>query len=563
MHIHKIIICQIVTAAWAFCPLQADVKLPALFGDHMVLQQDTRLPVWGTADPGENVTVSIGSESGSAIAGSDGTWQVKLAPLPTGDTPLTMTVSGKNQLKFEDVVVGDVWICSGQSNMEFALHGAHNAATEIPKAADSLLRIFLVKTKAALEPQTDVEGKWEVASPETVPKFSAIAYFFGRELRSKLNRPIGLIGSYWGGTPAQAWVSLSGLKKEPTLQNYVEIYEKNVADYPKAAADYPGREAAYETALAQWNQTDGAAYQAVLKEWSAAVNQARAAHQVPPEQPKPAVPAPRAPVTPDGGKLAPIGLFNGMIAPLIPYAMKGVIWYQGESNAGKPGEYPALFARLITDWREKWGQGDFPFLFVQLAKFNLSWLGNDTGWARLREAQLKSLAVPNTGMAVAYDVGDPNNIHPTDKLDVGLRLALVAEHVAYGQDLVYSGPIYDGMKVEGNTIRLTFTQIGAGLVIGTAPWTAPGLVPLPASTLLGFKIAGADGKWVAADAKIDGPSVVVSSPDVPQPVAVRYSWGNAPDSNLYNRDGLPASPFRTDDWPDAPPAPRPPAGPKP
>jgi sialate O-acetylesterase len=432
--------------------------------------------------------------------------------------------------------------------MEFTLHGAHNAKDVIPQSADPQLRIFHVKDKAALQPQTDVEGKWEVAGPDTVPNFPAVAYFFGRELRSTLHRPIGLIGSTWGGTPAQAWVSVSGLQKEPSLQAYVKTYEKNCADYPKAMADYPAQQAAYTAAQAQWQQTYGAAYQAALKDWSAAVAKARAANQVPPEQPKPPVPAPKPPVTPDGGKLAPVGLFNGMIAPLIPYALKGVIWYQGESNAGQAAEYQVLFARLISDWREKWGQGDFPFLFVQLAKFNLSWLGNDSDWAHLRESQLKSLSIPNTGMAVAFDVGDPNNIHPTDKLDVGRRLALVARHVAYGENLVYSGPIYSGMEVQGNSAVVSFTQTGSGLVIGTAPWTAPGLQPIPNDKLVGFKIAGADKVWFPADATINGQTVTVSSPQVAEPVAVRYAWGNAPDANLYNQEGLPASPFRTDDW---------------
>jgi sialate O-acetylesterase len=531
--------------------------MPAIFGDHMVLQQDIALPVWGTADSGEQVTVQVGSETGNVTAGADGKWLIKLPPLPQGSTSLTMTVTGKNILKFEDVLVGDVWLCSGQSNMEFALGSAHNAQTEIPKAADSKLRIFLVKNKASLDPLADVEGKWELSSPESVPKFSAVAYFFGRELRSKLDRPIGLIGSYWGGTPAQSWVSLSGLQKDPPFQYYINAYQKNVADFPQASADYAGKMAAYTASLAQWQQTYGAADQAAQNKWNAAVAAAKAANQVPPEQPAPAVPAPKPPIPPDGGKGGPVGLYNGMIAPLIPYAMKGVIWYQGESNANNPTEYMTLFPRLIADWREKWGQGDFPFLFVQLAKFNLSWIGT-TGWAHLREVQLKSLSTPNTGMAVAYDVGDPNNIHPKDKLDVGLRLALVAEHVAYGKDLVYSGPIYDSMQVTGNSITLKFSQTGSGLVIGTAPWNASGVVPPSNEKLVGFTIAGADKNWFPADAKIDGLTVVVSSPRVSQPVAVRYAWGNAPDCNLYNREALPASPFRTDDWPDAPAAPKPP-----
>ena len=546
----KTIRCLTVILFAGSSPVWADVKMPAIFGDHMVLQQDAKLPVWGIADPDEQVTVQVGGESGTATAKADGSWRVDLSPLPAGTTPLTMTVSGKNTLKFEDVLVGDVWLCSGQSNMEFALTSAHNAPTEIPKANDPQLRIFLVKNTIALEPKTDVDGKWEVASPESVPKFSAVAYFFGRQLRTKLDRPIGLIGSYYGGTPAQSWVSLSGLQKEPPFQNYIKFFEQLRDNYPQALKDYTAKQASFQADLAQWQQTYGPAYDAMMKDWNAAVAKARIANEVPPEEPKAAVPAPKPPVTPDGGKGAPVVLYNGMIAPLIPYALKGVIWYQGESNAGNAAEYSTLFPRLIADWREKWGQGDFPFLYVQLAKFNLSWLKNDYAWAQLREVQLKSLSVPNTGMAVAFDIGDPNNIHPKDKLDVGLRLALVAEHVAYGQDLVYSGPIYQSMQVQGNSIVLNFTQTGSGLVIGAAPWTALGIKPLSTETLVGFKIAGADKNWIPADAKIDGNTVVVSSPQVAQPVAVRYAWGNAPDSNLYNQEGLPASPFRTDDWPD-------------
>jgi sialate O-acetylesterase len=535
--------------------VRADVKLPALFGDHMVLQQDAQLPVWGTADPAESVTVEVGDEKTNATAGADGKWMVKLPPLPAGTTPLTLTVTGKNTLKFEDVLPGDVWLCGGQSNMEFSLGGAHNAKDVIPESADPQLRIFLVKPTVALQPATDVEGKWEVAGPATVGKFSGVGYFFGRELRTKLQRPIGLIGSYYGGTPAQAWVSESGLKQEPRLKGYVDAYEKTLAAYPQAMKDYPAQMDAFNADLAKWNQTYGDAFQAAEKQWHQDVAAARAANQVPPEEPRPPTPAPRPPVAPDGGKGAPVGLFDGMIAPLIPYALKGVVWYQGESNSGNADEYSVLFPRLIADWREKWGQGDFPFIYVQLAKFNLSWLHNDSNWARLREAQLKTLSVPHTGMAVAFDVGDPHNIHPIDKLDVGQRLALVARHVAYGEDLVYSGPLYDSMKVAGGEITLSFTQVGGGLIIGKAPWLALGMHPIPDTTLVGFKIAGDDKTWYPADAKIDGNTVVVSSAQVPNPVAVRYAWGNAPDANLYNRDGLPASPFRTDDWPETVPPP--------
>jgi len=344
-----------------------------------------------------------------------------------------------------------------------------------------------------------VNGKWAVCTPESVAHFSAVAHFFGLELRHDLKRPIGLISSDVGGTPAQAWTSLSALQKDPPFTNYVDAYQKIAANLPKAGEGSPSASA-------------------------------------PPAK------------VPSG---TPTVLYNGMIAPLMPYAIKGVIWYQGESNSNKGLEYRTLFPRLISDWREKWNQGDFPFLFVQLANYRGPQTKPSEGdWAYLREAQLMTLALPNTGMAVAIDIGDATTIHPKDKLDVGLRLALAARHVAYGQDLVYSGPIYDSMKIEGNKIRLIFKDTGSGLKMGTPPWTPTG-VPVPAPTeLKGFAIAGADKNFVWAKAEIDGNDVVVSSDQVASPVAVRYGWANNPPCNLYNKEGLPASPFRTDDWAD-------------
>ncbi|MCE0497745.1 MAG: sialate O-acetylesterase [Methylacidiphilales bacterium] len=554
--------------------LRADVKMPAIFGDHMVLQQEMTLPVWGTADPGEKVTVTVGAETAAAAADATGKWMVKLPPLSNGSAPATMTVAGKNTLTFSDVLVGDVWVCSGQSNMEFDLGGNHsfggaaNAATAVPAANDPQLRFFVVQKKTALEPVSDVVGKWEVCTPDSAALFSAVGYFFGQELRHSLNRPIGLIGTYWGGTPAQAWTSISGLQKEPALKAYVDQYNRNVANYPKAMAEQPAKIAAFHTALTAWNHDVNPGYQAALKAWTDADNKAKAAGQPEPPKPQPSTPMPRPPVGPDGGSNSAANLFNGMIAPLIPYAIKGTIWYQGESNAGNGPEYRTLFGRMITDWREKWGEGDFPFLFVQLASFDAGPVPN---WPYLRESQLKTLSLPNTGMASAVDLGDFHNlknIHPLDKLDVGLRLALAAKHVAYGQNLVYSGPIYDSFTVEGNAIRVNFTQTGGGLIIGRPPWIDPSVAPWPVDKLTGFEIAAADGNYVPADAKIDGNTVVISSPQVTQPVFVRFAWSNVVKANLYNKEGLPAAPFRTDNQPPpmapAPKAPMPaPAAPTP
>ena len=538
--------------------LRGDVRLPAIFGDHMVLQQDGKIPVWGWADPGEAVAVTLGDDTAKTTADGGGKWSVSLLPEKTNATPMTLTIQGKNSITFTDVLIGDVWVCSGQSNMEFALNnqykgkacfgGASDAAAAVPAANDPQLRLFLVPRATAVEPQTDVVGKWEVCTPESASRFTAVGYFFGQDLRKTLNRPIGLIGTYWGGTPAQAWTSLSALQQDPPFANYVTAITSVKNNYEQAKADYPAQLQAFRTELAEWNKTVGSVYNPILKQWQEDSKKAQAAGERPPPRPQPSAPMPKPPVAPGGGPSTPTVLFNGMIAPIIPYAIKGAIWYQGESNADNALEYRTLFPRMITDWRSRWDEGDFPFLFVQLAGFRPAQTApSEGGWALLREAQLMTLSLPNTGMAMALDIGNGGDIHPKDKHDVGLRLGLAAKHVAYGQDLVYSGPIYSGMKVEGNKIRVSFNNTGSGLKMGTPPWTANG-VPAPQPTeLKGFAIAGADKNWVWANAEIDGNDVVVSSDQVATPVAVRYGWASNPPCNLYNKEGLPASPFRTDD----------------
>ncbi len=509
---------------------QAGVKMPPIFGDHMVLQQDIKIPVWGSADAGEAITITLGDKTGKTTADATGKWRVDLDPVKTASDPLTLTVTGKNSLKFTDVLVGDVWVCSGQSNMAFPLEshtsfgGAANQATAVPAANDPQLRFFK-------SPGLKAGGScWEVCTPETAGRFSAVGYFFGQRLRQDINRPIGLISASVGGTPAQMWLSLSALQKDPPFTNYIDAYQKAVAFQAE-----------------QKESSEAAAYKEAVKQWQEAVKQAQASGQ--PAPPKPVPPSPAYVLNPV--KYMPTRLFDSLIAPLIPYAIKGVIWYQGESNGNKGLEYRTLFPRLISDWREKWNQGDFPFLFVQLANFKAPQTKPSEGdWAYLREAQLMTLALPNTGMAVAIDIGDAKTIHPKDKLDVGLRLALAARHVAYGQDLVYSGPIYDSMKIEGNKIRLTFKDTGSGLQMSTPPFTPTGVPALASTELTGFAIAGADKNFVWAQAQIDGNSVLVSTDQVASPVAVRYGWANNPPCNLYNKEGLPASPFRTDDWPE-------------
>jgi sialate O-acetylesterase len=531
---------------------RADVHLPAIFGDHMVLQQDVKIPVWGTADAGEAITVTLGDQTSKTTADASGKWRIDLNSVAS-TTPLTMTVTGKNTLTFNDVLMGDVWVCSGQSNMEFPFHAEYNYTEEAKKPIDEQMRFFKVTHKVAIEPQDNVQGKWLVGSKDKeIVTFSAVGFFFARELSQHLNRPIGMIGSHWSGMPAQAFTSLSGLQKDPPFTNYIDAFQKDLADYSKAKEDYPAQLADYQQKLKEWNETVGPAYDAERKKWQDANTEAQQKGLPSPPSPTPPSPTPKPPNVPEGAPNTPTVLFNGMIAPLIPYAIKGVIWYQGESNGGL--EYRTLFPRMITDWREKWGEGDFPFLFVQLAKFQPPQVApaERNGFALTREAQLMTLSLPSTGMAVTIDIGDANTVHPKDKYDVGLRLSLAARHIAYGEDLVYSGPIYDSMKVEGNTIRISFKNIGSGLILGTPPWTPNG-VPIPEPTeLKGFSIAGVDKKWFWANAKIDNNDVVVSSNEVPSPVAVRYGFTGNPPCNLYNKENLPASPFRTDDWNDLP-----------
>jgi len=494
----------------------AEVKLPKLISDNMVLQQGMKVRIWGTAAPAETVTVSFRDQKLSAEAGSAGQWQVYLTPMKAGG-PDEMTVAGSNTIVLKDVLVGEVWVCSGQSNMEMPVGtnaygwswGVANFRDEIARADYPLLRMFTVQKAVAVKPQRDVTGDWVAASPRTVNDFSAAGYFFARELLKALNVPVGMIHSSWGGSPAEAWTSRAVLDSLPEAKSYVDEREQALAKYPQQVEEFK-------------RQYD---------DWLRAVEKAEAQGKLIPS-------APRIPEDPRTG-FWPAGLHNAMIAPLTPYAIRGAIWYQGESNSVRAREYRKVFPALIQDWRREWGEGDFPFLFVQLA----NWITpNPTlNWPELCEAQLMTLSVPKTGMAVAIDIGDPYDIHPKNKQEVGRRLALGAEAIAYGRDVVYSGPIYESMAVEGNKIRLRFKHSDRGLV-------AKG-----AAGLKGFEVAGEDRKFFATEATIERDSVVVRSAQVARPVAVRYAWADNPTCNLYNKAGLPASPFRTDDWPSAVP----------
>lgn len=521
---------------------EADVKLPAIFADHMVLQRDLPIPIWGWADPGERVTIRAASAQATTTARADGKWEVKFDPLTCSAEPIEVVITAKNTIRLTDVLVGDVWICAGQSNMGFSLNGASNAAAEMPKARYPRIRLFMVETKMAFEPQVDCAGKWSACTPGSAQNFSAVGYFFGRDLYVKLGIPIGLVETSLGGTSAEAWTSLQGLRANPATWPVADAFDKTKAILIE-------RMAKYETeTVPRWRQEDALwrkevnpAYQETLRRWNEEVRQAKAAGRPEPVRPQPSRPHPILPPLPN--RHAATLLSNGMLAPLVPFGIKGVIWYQGEANTDNPLAYRQIFPTMIRDWRTRWRQGDFPFLFVQLANANArADHPTESLWAGVREAQSMALSLPATGQAVTIDVGEVD-VHAHDKLDVGRRLALLARHVAYGEELVCSGPTFQRMQVEGDKVRVTFTDTNSGLSAGDRRMS---------TGLKGFALAGADRKFVWSSARIDGQSVLVWSDRVPHPVAVRYGWADNPEVNLYNRENLPAAPFRTDDWPLSP-----------
>lgn len=501
--------------------LFADVKPASPFGDHMVLQRNTSVPIWGTADAGEKLTVHLGNQTISTTANANGRWMIKLNNLAAGG-PYTITIKGKNTITINDVYVGEVWLCSGQSNMDMTVAredrywcGVINEKDEVANANYPLIRVFDVDFTPSSMPQEEVTGKWEVVSPQTVGHLSAAAYFFARDLQKKLKVPIGLITTSYGASTAEAWIREEPLVRDTVLKRLVDSYKTKLDKYLQDTA----AQNAYKIAYAKW-KVDAAKAKAEGKD------ELRA-----PRNSDPVRDQHNATV-----------LWNGMVKPLVPYAIKGALWYQGESNSPTASIYRHIMETLITDWRNQWGQGNFPFIYVQLANIGKTYdslPAKGGSEAIKREAQLQNLSIPNTAMVVAIDNADPNdmnNVHPKNKQEIGRRLALAAEAIAYGNtNLVYSGPIYDKIKVEGNVIRLYFRHTGTGLVAKNGE-------------LKGFAIAGDDKKFAWADAKIEGNTVVVSSPDVTNPVALRYGWGNNPPTGLYNKEDLPASPFRTDNW---------------
>lgn len=482
---------------------RANVKLPSIISNNMVLQQQTKVALWGWASPGEKISIltSWNGRTARVTAGADGKWITHVKTAKAGG-PYTIRFKGENEVRIENVLLGEVWLASGQSNMEFFVGKTKNASytgvlnyEEEIKAADYFgIRMIDVANKVAETPQYEFAGNWKVCSPATVDTFSAVAYYFAREVHVKTGFPVGVINATWGGTPAESWTKKEVLEKDKDFKVILDRYEQQCREYPQASATY-------KEALAKWKSDTSHSKGA----------------------------APREPMGPNSSK-SPYKLYNGMIVPIVPYTLKGVIWYQGENNAEHAYQYRRLFPAMIHNWREDFKNGSLPFYFVQISPHR-------SQNPEIREAQLLTYRnVAHTGMAVTTDNGDSLDIHPRNKKLVGERLSLWALHNEYGQKAEYSGPLYRSMKITGNKIRIQFDHAGDGLV-------AKGN-----SALQEFTIAGSDEKFVPANAVIEGDEVVVWSDAIEKPVAVRFAWRNVPTPNLYNKAYLPASPFRTDSW---------------
>lgn len=659
----------------------ANVQLPAIISDHMILQKSAKTPIWGKADPGEDVTVTLAKYTGKAKADADGKWRINLDLKDATQGPFELVIQGKDKVTIADVLVGEVWVASGQSNMEFTLKGAMGAEQEIPVSANPQLRQYLVAKDFKPVPVDNTKGQWTIADPKTSAGFTAVGYYFGKKLQNDLKVPVGIVHASWGGTPCEAWMSSEGFDRNPDLKAGRDRAYKQIADFPGQAKRFIGEFSEWLKATAREDRptadvqafageavaTDGwapAKLPGVVKSTGATwlrkevevpenaakrplalapgpidetnniaiywngklvkeltykdfgVGRPRGRNVQPHQVPTVAVPAdlvkagknilairafspvapvtfaapikaglqtlnndwvaktefeipaltptegtpPKIPAAPDALWNTASYLFNAMIQPILPYGIHGVIWYQGESNVMRAFQYRTAFPLMIEDWRQHWGQGDFPFYFCQLANFTgKPTVPTPSNWAELREAQNQTLKLPKTGQAVLIDLGDSKNIHPTDKKNVGERLALIALANDYGKQVTFSGPVFESQKIEGGKIRLKFTHADGGLVAKPVPATysedsakaitAPLVRNSPNSELEGFAVCGVDQKWVWADAKIDNGTVVVGADAVSNPVAVRYGWAHNPTCNLYNGAGLPASPFRTDDFP--------------
>lgn len=501
----------VLTLALMAATAQAEVRLPAIIGNNMVLQKDIPLPIWGWAEPGEEITVTMGSDTATAKADAAGKWKVTLKPVKDAGGPHEMLVKGKNEIKIGNILIGEVWAGSGQSNMQWSVQQSMNSAQEIAEAKFPTIRLFVIPLVPSGTPADTVNAKWVECSPQTVAGSSGVLFFFGRELHQKLNVPVGLITTAWGGTAIQPWIPPQGYAAVPELAGEKSGMEKALADYNQALARY---------------------------------NEAKKVHDEAVKAAKPDTKLPAAPVPPPhplNSERRWTGLYNGMIHPIVPFGIRGFLWYQGESNNGQGMQYFQLKKGLIEGWRQVWNQAenrDFPFLFAQLAPFNYG-APRATDLPGIWEAQTETLTIKNTGMAVLTDITTLGDIHPPNKQEVGRRLALWALANTYGKkDLVYSGPLFKEAKIEGDKIRVSFNH-------------AAGLKSRDGKDLSWWAIAGEDKKFVKAQAKIDGDTVIVSAEGVTKPVAVRFGWNQLAEPNLANGAGLPASPFRSDKWTDA------------
>lgn len=643
-YLHYLVICGFVCFFLSYQPSLADVKLPKVLSSNMVLQRNIDLKIWGWADRGEKVTIQFNQQEMTTKARKDGSWQVVLKPMKAGG-PFAMTISGKNKIELSNILIGDVWICSGQSNMEWSLTNTNNADEEIQQANHENIRLFTAPKAVSNTPSSDLTGgEWKVCSSESIPGFSAVGYFFGRHLNKEMDVPIGLINTSWGGTNIETWTSSDALKnisgfEEPLslLKNYdaEAVAAQRRKKVEAITGPLPDQDQGMSNGVATWADPTHASSSWETMElpqlWETAgmegldgvvwfkktfdLSEAQAqkgitlhlgpiddsdttwvngkevgrtegyniprVYKVASSDLKAGTNTLVIRVTDSGGgggiygepedlilktgekdipltglwnfkvgmgsfnqstnpNSLPALLYNAMIHPIINYGISGSIWYQGESNAGRAHQYRTLFPNMIQDWRNRWQQGNTPFFFVQLANFTESVeVPSESTWAELREAQLNTLGLSNTGMAVIIDIGEADDIHPRNKQDVGHRLALSALKVAHDQDIVHSGPIFKSIEISGSEAHLTFDHVGNGLKIKDRY-----------GYLKGFAIAGADRKFHWGQARLEDNKVVVSCDQVPEPVAVRYGWADNPDDiNLYNEEDLPASPFRTDRWP--------------
>lgn len=522
---------------------EAKLRLPSVLSDHMVIQRDKPVRLWGWAKPGEVIAIQLGSMNAEATTGDDGRWQAEIPPIEVAEKALTLTVQDSvDTLTVSDILVGEVWLCSGQSNMAWSVGQTLNANEALPEADRPTMRYFKVKGVHAPELQDDAPGEWVVCTPQTAKGFSAVGYFFGRDIQAALNTPVGLIDASQGSSAAQVFVSYDALRADPALASYLKDYAA-LLDDPAAAT------AVHE----QWMKDGGAQYYKDRQQW---YMDAYAAGQKNEkfDRPRPTPPSPEPPFFNDTTKF-PTVIYNARIYPLHPLMIRGALWYQGESNSNDP-LYDKLLAALIANWRAGWGIGDFPFLIVQLPNRSQQQASPELpnlGWTRIRELQMEAhQSTPNTAIVCTIDVGSTENpvenfnLHPQEKENIGERLALAALRLAYGEDLIASGPVFESATVDGEQIRVAFTEVGQGLKIGAPPKTSL-TPPPPTDALRGFAIAGADKQFVAAQAKIDGANeVVLWSDAVSEPAYVRYAWQYSPIANLYNSADLPAFPFRTD-----------------